>query len=106
MLENVDKNVHFRYILFYECKKGNNVAPAFKNIYAAYGEYSLLGGTCRKWFIRSREGNFNLPDESSQDWSLDCNEEAIRSHLSKNARQNTSELFETLGFQSQRYITI
>ena len=50
-LENVDKKVHFRHIFFYEYRKGNNTASAFKNICTTYGEGSLSERTCRKWFI-------------------------------------------------------
>ena len=86
--------MHLRYILFYEYKKENNAASAFKNICATYSEGSLLGRTCRKWFTRFREGNFNPHGESCPGRPSDCNEEAIRGHLSKHSRQSTSELAE------------
>ena len=56
--------MHFWHVLFYEYKKGNKAASAFKNISATYGEGSLSEHTCRKWFTRFREENFNLCDES------------------------------------------
>ena len=40
--------MHFRHVLFYEYKKGNNVASTFKNICATYGQGSLSERTCRK----------------------------------------------------------
>jgi len=86
-----------RPVLFYEYEKGNNAASAFKNICATCGEGSLTKNTCRKWFTRFREGNFNLSDESRPGRPSNCNEEAIRSHLSKNTRQSTSELAEASG---------
>ena len=89
--------MHFRQVLFYEYKKGNNAASAFKNICASYGEDSLSKRTYLKWFTRFREGNFNLSDESRPGQPSDCNEETIRDPLSKNARQSTSKLEEALG---------
>ena len=83
--------MHFRHVLFYEYKKGNNVASAFNNICATNGEGFLSERTCRKWFTRFRERNFNLSDESRPGRPSDCNEEAIWGSLSKNSRQSTSE---------------
>ena len=71
--------MNFRRVLFHEDKKENNAASAFKNICATYDEDSLLEYACQKWFTRFREGNFNCFQFHS-----DCNEEAIRGHLSKN----------------------
>ena len=68
----------------------------FKNICSAYCEHSLSERTCRKWFKRFREGNFNLCDESRPGRLFDNNEESIQGQLSKNARQSTAELAEAL----------
>ena len=81
--------MHFRHVLFYECKRGNNEGLAFKNVCATYGEAFLSGRTCRKWLTRFREVNLNLSDESRPGRPSDCNEQAIRGPLSKNARQST-----------------
>jgi len=78
-------------------KKKIIAASGFKNMCATYGEGSLSERTCRKWFTRFREGNFNLSDERCPGLPPDCNEETIRVPLSKNARQSTSELAEALG---------
>ena len=56
--------MHFRQVLLYEYKRGNNATCALKNICSGYGKHSLSKRTCRKWFKRFREGNFNLCDES------------------------------------------
>ena len=74
-------------------------ASAFKNICATYGEDSLSERTCRKWFTRFPEGNFNLSDENRPARPSDCNEKAIRDPLSKNTRQSTSELAEASGIR-------
>ena len=55
-------------------------------------EFSISERTCRKWFTKFREESFNLSDESCPGRPSDCNEEAIRGPLSKNAQQSTLEL--------------
>jgi len=69
----------------------------FQNICATYEEGFLSECTCRKWFTRFRQGNFNLFDESRPGRPFDCYEEVIQGPLSKNARQSTSELAEASG---------
>ena len=88
--------MHFRHVLLYEYKKGNNATCGLKNICSAYGEHSLSERTCRKWFKRFRKANFNLCDESRPGRSSENNEESIQGQLSKNARQSTAELAKAL----------
>ena len=49
--------MRFRHVLFYEYKKVNNAASAFKNICATYGDGSFS----------EREWNFNLSNESTSE---------------------------------------
>uniref|UniRef100_A0A914HSH7 Mos1 transposase HTH domain-containing protein n=1 Tax=Globodera rostochiensis TaxID=31243 RepID=A0A914HSH7_GLORO len=56
----VDKNEHFRHLLLFEFNKGTKASEAAQNICAVYGEDAIAERTARKWFVRFREGVFDL----------------------------------------------
>ena len=53
---------HFRHILLYYFRKGENVVQARKKLYDVYGEKLLTESQCQNWFPRFPSGDFDLKD--------------------------------------------
>uniref|UniRef100_A0A914GQP3 Mos1 transposase HTH domain-containing protein n=1 Tax=Globodera rostochiensis TaxID=31243 RepID=A0A914GQP3_GLORO len=60
MEPQVDKNEHFRYLFLFEFNKGSKASEASQNICAVYGEGATNERTAQRWFVRFREGVFDL----------------------------------------------
>jgi hypothetical protein len=56
----VEKNGHFRHLL-YQFNRGSKVEEATRNICAVY-EDSIAERTAQKWFVRFKQGNFQMSD--------------------------------------------
>lgn len=54
---------HFRHILLYLYRRGKTAAEAEHIICDVYGADAINESTCRKWFRRSRSGDFSLEDK-------------------------------------------
>ena len=57
------KNEHFRHILLFYNRKGNNSAQAAKKLRDVYGEEASTDRQCRNWFDKFCFGDFPLKDE-------------------------------------------
>ena len=74
--------------------------PCIKNICDTNCEGVPLEFKSGKWFTRLPDRNLKLSNDH-------CSaEKAIRSSLSRNARQSVKELAEALRYLNQQYITI
>ena len=58
---NMEENkVHFRHLILFFYRKGENVTHAVNEICAVYGEGAVTDRTVRKWFTRLKAGDFIL----------------------------------------------
>ena len=54
---------HFRHILLYYFRKGNNAEQLAEKFCDLYGDKALKESPCRNWFLNFRSGDFSLKDE-------------------------------------------
>jgi len=62
MAENKE---YFRHIMLLYFQKGKNASQTQKKICTLYDESAVDDSTCRKWFRKFRENNFNVSDARS-----------------------------------------
>ncbi|GAB6028825.1 hypothetical protein CHUAL_014145 [Chamberlinius hualienensis] len=55
---------HFRHIMLFYYRKGKNASKTCEKICSVYGADAVDDSTCRKWFRRFRQGNFDVKDAS------------------------------------------
>jgi hypothetical protein len=58
----VERNEHFGHLLLYEFNRGSKAAKAARNICAVYREVSIAERTAKKWFVRFKQGDFDMSD--------------------------------------------
>ena len=86
------KSVHIRYYLFYEFDQDKNNAKAQRIICATYGDSFIDESTCRRWFQKNKNANFDLSDKlrfgrPSQSVKRNC-----KNYRTKAARQHNDNL--------------
>lgn len=91
-----ENKIHFRHILLYEFRKGTKAMIAMKNICDIYGESRISERTCRKWFKRFRDGNFDIEDDSRSGRHSKVNDDIILQAISKNRRMTVAEIAQTV----------
>ena len=74
-----EKKQHFRHIMLYYFKKGENATEMHKKICAVCGEGAVTDRTCQKWFAKFCAGDFSLDDapQSDRPVEVDSNEMEI-----------------------------
>lgn len=55
---------HIRHVILYEFLKRSSASATAKSIQKTYGDGVVTERTCRRWFSRFKNGNYNLQDES------------------------------------------
>jgi len=96
---------HIRFSIHFVFHLKKNVAEATAMICAAYGENAISHITCRRWYKKFRQGDFNLEDEPriGRPQKIEMNELQIL--LDINSAQTEKELAEQLGITQQAIST-
>ena len=58
----MENTQHFWHIMLYYFKKGKNATETQKKICAVCGAGAVTDGTCQKWFVKFRAGDFSRAD--------------------------------------------
>lgn len=92
---------HLRHCLLFAFQLKKNAAEAKDMICSAIGENAVSYSTCKKWFQRFREGNFNLKDEERPGQPKKFEDEELEQLLNENPCQTQKELANALGMTHQ-----
>ena len=92
---------HLRHCLLFAFTLKKNAAEAQEMICAALGEDAIAYSTCKKWFQRFRNGNFDLHDEERPGQPKKVEDEELEQLLAEDSCRTQSELAEELGVTRQ-----
>lgn len=60
--EHKDTKEHYRHIMLYYFRKGKSATQTCKKIHKVYGSDAVTSSTCRKWFQKFKDGNYEVKD--------------------------------------------
>lgn len=88
---------HFRHIMLYKFNEGKNATEAANDIKAVYKNEAPCESTCRYWFARFKNGNFDLNDEPREGRPKTMDNAQLEALLEENPAQTEQELAFQLG---------
>ena len=91
----VEKNVHFRHLLF-AFNQGSKAAKAARGICAVYGENAIPERTACYWYAKFKNGNFDLKDTPRSGRPAELDEGRLNQLVHENSHQTTRELAEKM----------
>ncbi|GFV31715.1 histone-lysine N-methyltransferase SETMAR [Trichonephila clavipes] len=87
---------HFRHILLFYYRKGENAVQAKKKLTDVYGESVLTVPQCQNWFAKFRSGNFDVEDAPRSERPIEADKDAIKALVDANQRITTRDQIELL----------
>ena len=69
---------HFRHILFFYYRKGNNTVQARNILTDVYGEGVLTVRQCQNGFLKFQSGNYNVEGAPCSGTPVGANKDAIK----------------------------
>ena len=88
--------MHFRHLMLFFYRKGENVTHAANEICAINGEGAVTNRTVRKWFTRFKAGDFNLKYQERPGRPSTTDKDQIKTLIENNPRYTTRKLGEVL----------
>ena len=83
---------HFRHILLYYFRKGENAVQARKKLYDVCGKKSLTEHQCQNWFAHFRYGDFDIKDAPRFGRPTEVDEDNIKAMIENNGHGTTREI--------------
>lgn len=90
-----------RGILLHYCKQKKTAAEAHQILVETYGVHALSETTCRDWFRRFKNGDFDFNDAERPGAPKKFEDEELEAILDEDPCQTQEELAETLGVTQQ-----
>lgn len=90
------KKTHFRHLLYFAFCRNQKAAEAARDICAIYGEDAITARTARDWFVKFKNGNFDLNDMPRSGRPTEFDEDNLKALLKENGRQTCRELAEKM----------
>jgi len=90
---------HIRFSIAFHLKK--NVAEATAMICAAYGENAVSHTTCKRWYQKFRQGDFNLEEEPCAERPQKIETDELQALLNINSAQIGKNITERLNITQQ-----
>lgn len=91
------KKIHFRHLLYFAFRRGQNAVQAARDICKVYGVDAIAPRTAQDWFAKFKNGNFDLADGPRTGRPSHFDENRLRIFLKEDGRQTTRELAEKMG---------
>jgi len=92
---------HVRFSIHFAFHLKRNAAEATAMISVAYGENVVSYTTCKRWYQKFRQGDFNLEDEPRAGRPQEMETDELRALLDINTAQTEKKLAEQLGVTQQ-----
>lgn len=105
MASTVPNKSHLREVMLYFFNANWSAAVTYRHMLATYGNRSVSHTTCRQWFRRFREGNFDLKDKLRENRPKKFENHQLQTLLDDDDTQSQTALAEQLGV-TQRAISI
>lgn len=101
MSDYVPNNRHLREVLifFYHSKK--TAAEAHRELRKVYGDAAPSETTCRDWFRRFKDGDFDVADRPREGRPKTFEDSELEALLDEDSAQTQEELASTLGVTRQ-----
>ena len=90
-----------RHCILYEFHQGKSAAKACESICSILGENIVSESTCKYWFRRFKNNNFDVSDKERSGCPRKVMDEEIQALLDENSGQTQKELAEQLGITQQ-----
>lgn len=88
--------MHFRHILLYHFRKGENASQTRRKICDVYGADAISKSICLFWFKRFRSGNFLIEDAARSGRPAAAEDDEILKLVRTNQHLSTREIAEKL----------
>ena len=92
---------HLREALLFCFNMKKTAAESHRMLSSTYGEDCISERTCREWFQRFRNGDFNVEDRHSGGREKVFEDAELEALLSEDSRQTQEELARSLGVTQQ-----
>ena len=90
------KKQHFRHLLFFAFHQGQKLAEATRDICMVYGEGVIGESMSRKWFVKFKNGNFDIGNTPHSRRPSEFDEDHLKALLKEESCQTSHELAEKI----------
>lgn len=97
------QNIHFRHLLYFGFRRGQNATEVVRDICTVYGDDVISDRAGRRWFAKFNHGDFELDDAPRSGRPSQFDDGRLVELLKEDSRQTSKELGEKIGC-SQRTI--
>lgn len=101
MTEFVPQNYHLREVLLFLFNLKKKASDAHKLLVEAYGNHALAERTCREWFQRFKNGDFDLKDKHHGNPPKKFENDELQALLDQNSSQSQVQLATSLKVSQQ-----
>ena len=97
MANCVPNELHLREVLLYLFNISKKAAEAHQLLFEAYPEYASSVASCERWFVRFRNGNFDVRDKERPGQPKKFEDSELQTLLSEDSYQTQQNLADSLG---------